>query len=154
MKGPTGASTIDVRNRSEGALGPAPLEEHPEIRWARMGAREVVIKAARDPHRTRLRREAEVLRRIHADGRAAASVVGFVELVEGADHTELVTLRHGTVTLADVGLLSPHERTEALVSLCEALDGLHRAGWAHGSIETTHVLVDPDAPSALRTPTP
>lgn len=143
MRGPTGTSTLDEHERRDGVLGPAPLDEHTEIRWARMGAREVVVKAACDPHRSGLRREAEVLQRIIADGRAAGAVVAFVELLEGTDHTELATLRHGTVTLADVGLLSPTERTSALVSLCDALDDLHRAGWAHGSLDATHVLVDP-----------
>lgn len=145
MNSPAGTSTVVARDRPVGVVGPAPLDEHTEIRWARMGVREVVIKAARHPHRSRLRREAELLQRIAADDSAATSVVGFVELTEGADHTELVTFRHGTVTLAEVGLLSPTERAGALTSLCEVLDALHATGWAHGSLEAAHVLVDPDA---------
>lgn len=138
--------TLVPLERIAGEPGPPPLDEHTEIRWACVDGDDVVIKAVGHPHRSELRREAEILQRIAMDDAGARSVVAFVELTEGADHTELVTRRHGTVTLAEAGLLSYPERTAALLSLCEAVDLLHRSGWTHGSIEARHALVDTGVP--------
>jgi hypothetical protein len=98
----------------------------------------VAIKVAAGAQRPRLRREAEVLRRLHD-----LRVPRLVEVVDAADHTEMVMERHGVLTLADAALLDLGDRRAALGGLCAALDGLHRAGWAHGRIEPMHVLVGP-----------
>ncbi len=147
MRAPQRPGTLVESERGRGETGPAPGDDRVEIRWARMDGREVVIKAARDPHRAGLRREAEVIRRL-AETDAADCVVAFVELAEGPDHTELVTARHGTVTLAEAPLLGLRERVSALIATCGALATLHRAGWSHGALEPDHVVVAPAATSA------
>ncbi len=162
--GPTSTSTIDIgsvghdarehladptvagRERSAGEPGPPPGDDYNEISWATMAGVAVVVKAARQPHRSRLRREAEVLARLAADAPDPPIAVELVELTEGADHTELVTRRSGSVTLAEVGLLNATERATALISLCEAVDTLHAGGWVHAALEPSHVLVTTDAP--------
>lgn len=142
MSDPGLRTTITEPDRIPGNAGPPPPDGHTEIRWARMDGYEVVVKASCEPHRARLRREAEVLRRI-ADTDAAEHVVSLTELTEGPDHTELVTVRHGTVTLAEAALLGLGERVEALIATCEAVAALHCAGWTHGSLEPGHVLLAP-----------
>ncbi|MCB0954459.1 MAG: hypothetical protein KDB13_17380, partial [Microthrixaceae bacterium] len=123
--------------RSKGQLGPAPPGGRPEVHSAVLGDQAVVVKSASDSGRAALRREAEVLARLRQQG-----VVRVADLGEGADHTELTTVRHGTLTLAEAGLLEGHRRGRALLSLCSAVDGIHLAGWSHGALEPAHVLVD------------
>ena len=130
--------TFAEEQRRAGSVGPPPPDERSEIRWARMDGRAVVVKVAGGTGRERLRREAEVLRCL-----PPGVAPELVELVEGADHTEMVSLRHGGLTFCDIALLDRDERAGALESLCGLVDTLHRAGWVHGSIEASHVLVDP-----------
>ena len=121
-----------------GSLGPAPDDDRTEIRWARCDGTELVVKACGAAGRDRLAREAEVLRRCRD-----LPVAELVAIGDGADHTELVTRRFGSVTLAEAGLLSPRERGAALAGLCRAVEQLHDAGWAHGELVAPHVLVEP-----------
>lgn len=139
-----GDDTLLTAERQRGQAGPPPPDERTEIRWERCEGTEVVVKAASDHLRERLRRESEVLRR--AEGLPVAELF---ELVEAADHTELVTVRYGPVTIAEIGLLDPTERGAALGAMCRAVDELHSGGWAHGALEPSHVLVDPGAGVAL-----
>ena len=130
--------TLVPEERVAGVAGPPPLDDRTEIRWSRTDGVDVVVKAGAGALRDHLRREAEVLQRC-----AGLPTVDLLEVVEGADHTELVTARFGLVTLHDARLLSPTERGATLVGLCRAVDALHGAGWAHGSVASTHVLVEP-----------
>ena len=131
-------ATLDPPERAHGCAGPPPGEDVPELRWSRFDGTDVVVKAAGGSSRPRLRREAEVLRRL-----GELRVAKLVECVEAADHTELVTERFGVLTLADAALMDLPERRAALMSLCSALDGLHEAGWAHADLSPQHVLVGP-----------
>lgn len=132
------ADTLATTERTGGAVGPVPEQGRVEIRWCRLDARDVVVKAGGGELRDRLRREGEVLRRI-----GGAPVVELAELAEGADHTELVTSKFGSLTLAESGLLDPGECGAALVALCDAMEELHDLGWTHGALEASHVAVDP-----------
>lgn len=98
----------------------------------------MVVKAGSDSRRDRVRREAEILRRLRG-----SRVVELVECNEAADHTELVTERFGVLTLADAPLMELSDRRSALLSLCSAVADLHDSGWAHGSLWPEHVLVGP-----------
>lgn len=121
-----------------GSLGPAPDGDRTEIRWARFDGTELVVKACGAAGRDRLAREAEVLRRC-----GDLPVAELVAIGDCADHSELVTRRFGSVTLAEAGLLGPRERGAALAGLCRAVGQLHDAGWAHGDLVGPHVLVEP-----------
>ncbi len=141
---PPGPETLVSVQREAGTVGPAPCDDRTEIRWARCGTDDVIVKAGGDALRGHLRREAEVLRRCDTD-----AVVQLLELVEGADHTELVTLRFGSLTLNEVGLLDLDERGTALAALCAAVDDLHASGWSHGELESSHVLIEPGGGARL-----
>lgn len=132
------ADTLATTERTRGRVGPSPEDDRTEIGWGRLDGHDVVIKAGSGVLRDRLRREAEILRRV--DG---PPVVRLEELAEGADHTELVTRRFGSLTLAETGLLDPWECGASLVAFCDAIEMLHGTGWAHGSLDASHVLVDP-----------
>ncbi len=136
--GPPDVATLLSVDRDPGQAGPAPVDDRTEIRWARCAGDDVVVKAGSGELRDRLRREAEVLRRCKD-----LPVIDLVELAEGADHTELVTARYGSLTLKESGLLDPHERGLALAAACAAVEELHRAGRTHGALTASHVLVEP-----------
>ncbi len=133
---PSDQLTVSPAAMGDG-IGPPPVDDRIEIRSMRIDDRDVVVKAASATTRAAVRRESEVLERLSQE-----PVVDLVGVREGADHTELTTRRHGTVTLGEVGLLGYEHRGRALVSACAALDALHDAGWTHGSLEPSHVLVD------------
>ena len=132
------SDTLATAERKRGRVGPPPEEGRMEIHLGRLEDRDVVAKAGAGDLSDRLRREAEVLRRIDSP-----PLVELAELVEGADHTELVTFRFGSLTLAESGLLDPWECGRALVEFCDAVEQMHSSGWAHGSLEMSHVVVDP-----------
>jgi hypothetical protein len=139
--GPTGPSagrTLVVEDRRCGVVGPPPVDGAAEIRWATSDGVPVVVKAAAGAGRDRLRREGEVLSRL-----GGAPGPDLVELVEGADHTELVTRRFGNLTVAEAPLLTAAERSSAILGACRAVQALHDQGWAHGSLEASHLLVGP-----------
>lgn len=132
------APTVPPPPREPGIPGPPPASHRRELRWSHLEGTEVAVKVAAGTERARLRREAEVLRRLEE-----TRVPRVLEVVEAADHTELVMERHGALTLADATLIDLAERRTALVGLCTALGELHDAGWAHGRVEPRHVLVSP-----------
>ncbi|MFV0317956.1 MAG: hypothetical protein ACK5O2_13480 [Microthrixaceae bacterium] len=132
-----GDPTVFPEDRSPHPVGPPPSGDHTEVHAARDSGQDVIVKVAPHALRPRLQREAEVLGRL-SDQR----VVTVVGITEGPDHDELTTLRHGSITLGDAGLLDSMRRGAALVSFCDALAGIHGAGWAHGGLEASHVLLD------------
>ncbi len=133
--------TINVRQRDPGELGPAPPNGRVEITAVRVDGNEVVVKSGSGSARERLRREAEVLQRLDTP-----YVVEFHALLEGPDHTELQTLRHGPLTLADAPLMTPNERLDLMRASCVALGELHSLGWTHGNISGEHLLVELHSP--------
>ncbi len=97
----------------------------------------VVVKAASGPGRDRLRHEAVVLRVLRGQ-----RLVRLVELREDDRRTTLVMADAGSTSLD--ALAGDAARTAAALSAtCEAVASLHAAGWSHGALETTHVLVGP-----------
>jgi hypothetical protein len=112
-----------------------------EITAVRIEGLEVVIKAGSGSHRESLRREAEVLKRLDSP-----HVVAFRDLLEGPDHTELHTIRHGLLTLSDAPLMTPGERLDLLRSACNAVADLHTLGWTHGNLSADHLLADTGPP--------
>ena len=136
MTDPLDFRTLSVPDRTRGELGIPPATGRTEISYARLDGVDVVIKAASGAARDKLRREAEILQRL-----ADARVTRFVDLLEGPDHTELITARHSSLTLNDAPLMAPGERTAAVRSMCRAIADLHDLGWTHGRISADHVLV-------------
>ncbi len=136
MTYPLDFRTLSVPDRTQGEIGIPPATGHTEISYARLDGADVVIKAASGAARDKLRREAEILQRL-ADVRVAR----FVDLLEGPDHTELITARHSSLTLIDAPLMTPGERTAAVRSMCRAIADLHDFGWTHGRISADHVMV-------------
>lgn len=105
----------------------------------RIGDESVLRKSARGGQRAALRREAEVLRALGGHG-----VVRLIELVDGADVTELVLLDTGGPSLA-AALADPATDSRSALRLladaCDAVSRLHEQGWAHGDLRADHVLL-------------
>lgn len=105
----------------------------------RVGDELVLRKSARGGQRAALRREAEVLRALGGHG-----VVRLIELVDGADVTELVVLDTGGPSLA-AALADPATDSRSALRLladaCDAVSRLHEQGWAHGDLRADHVLL-------------
>ncbi len=105
----------------------------------RIGDELVLRKSARGGQRAALRREAEVLRALGGHG-----VVRLIELVDGADVTELVLLDTGGPSLA-AALADPATDSRSALRLladaCDAVSRLHEQGWAHGDLRADHVLL-------------
>src|SRR5690606_24229903 len=105
----------------------------------RIGDESVLRKSARGGQRAALRREAEVLRALGGHG-----VVRLIELVDGADVTELVVLDTGGPSLA-AALADPATDSRSALRLladaCDAVSRLHEQGWAHGDLRADHVLL-------------
>ena len=105
----------------------------------RVGDELVLRKSARGGQRAALRREAEVLRALGGHG-----VVRLIELVDGADVTELVLLDTGGPSLA-AALADPATDSRSALRLladaCDAVSRLHEQGWAHGDLRADHVLL-------------
>lgn len=104
-----------------------------------IGDESVLRKSARGGQRAALRREAEVLRALGGHG-----VVRLIELVDGADVTELVLLDTGGPSLA-AALADPATDSRSALRLladaCDAVSRLHEQGWAHGDLRADHVLL-------------
>ncbi len=105
----------------------------------RVGDELVLRKSARGGQRAALRREAEVLRALGGHG-----VVRLIELVDGADVTELVLVDTGGPSLA-AALADPATDSRSALRLladaCDAVSRLHEQGWAHGDLRADHVLL-------------
>ena len=105
----------------------------------RIGDESVLRKSARGGQRAALRREAEVLRALGGHG-----VVRLIEIVDGADVTELVLLDTGGPSLA-AALADPATDSRSALRLladaCDAVSRLHEQGWAHGDLRADHVLL-------------
>ncbi|HNA36597.1 MAG TPA: protein kinase, partial [Microthrixaceae bacterium] len=105
----------------------------------RVGDESVLRKSARGGQRAALRREAEVLRALGGHG-----VVRLIEIVDGADVTELVVLDTGGPSLA-AALADPATDSRSALRLladaCDAVSRLHEQGWAHGDLRADHVLL-------------
>ena len=105
----------------------------------RIGDESVLRKSARGGQRAALRREAEVLRALGGHG-----VVRLIEIVDGADVTELVVLDTGGPSLA-AALADPATDSRSALRLladaCDAVSRLHEQGWAHGDLRADHVLL-------------
>lgn len=105
----------------------------------RVGDESVLRKSARGGQRAALRREAEVLRALGGHG-----VVRLIEIVDGADVTELVLLDTGGPSLA-AALADPATDSRSALRLladaCDAVSRLHEQGWAHGDLRADHVLL-------------
>lgn len=105
----------------------------------RIGDESVLRKSARGGQRAALRREAEVLRALGGHG-----VVRLIELVDGADVTELLLLDTGGPSLA-AALADPATDSRSALRLladaCDAVSRLHEQGWAHGDLRADHVLL-------------
>ena len=105
----------------------------------RVGDESVLRKSARGGQRAALRREAEVLRALGGHG-----VVRLIEIVDGADVTELVLVDTGGPSLA-AALADPATDSRSALRLladaCDAVSRLHEQGWAHGDLRAEHVLL-------------
>ena len=99
----------------------------------------LVVKRASGGDRAALRREAEVLRAV-----GGSELVQIVELRDGPERTELVVRDTGGPSLA-AALADPATDSATALQLmaaaCDAVGRLHARGWAHGRIETDHVLL-------------
>jgi hypothetical protein len=152
-----GRPRLNVAGRTYVIVGRLATGETTDVfegRWAlRLGER-VVVKVLRDPRdEDLLRREAEVLRRLHA-----ADAPGAVQLVRRLPqpvalgparigHRERLVSVHRwragfTRTMAELpGDLDPRAGVWLLKRLLEILGWMHRAGFVHGAVIPPHVLV-------------
>ena len=114
--------TIDV-----GPSALAPGTTGCEVRWVHRDGRTVVVKRAFGRARSRIRREAAVIRAL-----SGLAVVDLVAVVEHDEHSELVLVDAGRRTLSDPSGLSPTTMRRALSATCEAVGAVHERGWALG----------------------
>ncbi len=101
--------------------------------------REVVVKRARGPARTALRREATILESLDGDG-----VVELVDHRSAPWGDELWTVDGGPASLADPWNGTPAERAAWFGDGCRRLADLHARGWFHGAVTLDHLVVDGD----------
>lgn len=94
--------------------------------------------------RARLRREAEVLRRVAHPG-----VVSLVALTEFDDRTELATARVAGTPLATAPTPSPAQAVTQAASVARTVADLHEVGIAHRRLTPDHVLVNTDGRPVL-----
>ena len=98
----------------------------------RSGARTVAVKQATDPARqARLRHEADVLARIEHPG-----VVRFVDFTTGPP------ARLRTAYVGPDSWATCEPPFEALAAVTATVADLHDAGFTHGRLQPTHVLID------------
>ncbi len=99
----------------------------------------MVLKSATGSGRRVLRKEAELLR-----GLAGPGIVASVGLRDSDDRTDLVLLDGGRHDLAGPLALDPAARLRALEECARSLGRLHDAGWVHGAVCGSHVVVELD----------
>jgi hypothetical protein len=99
--------------------------------------REIVVKRARGPARTALRREATILESLDGDG-----VVELVDHRSAPSGDELWTVDGGPASLADPWNGTPAERAAWFGDGCRRLADLHARGWFHGAVTLDHLVVD------------
>lgn len=126
--------------REPGELHADPTHSGPgwnqvSVTWARIDGRPVVVKSGTGRHRDALRREAALLAAL-PDGVA----VDIVRVDDGDHVTSLVT--HEVTAARDPE--GSAERIGHAAQACRALARLHRAGWAHGRVDSGHLLFGPD----------
>lgn len=129
--------TLEPPPGDDASRGGRRTADTPTVRRETSADGSVVVKAASGAGRDRLRHEAVVLRVLRRH-----RLVRLVELREGDERTALVLADAGRTSLD--ALAGDVRRTAAALSAaCEAVASLHAAGWCHGGLEPTHVLLGP-----------